>query len=427
MDNHIIKNYDSLSHSKERKVVLDLIETALHSIEPMQVLSTNVVLHDNTLSIQDKTFDLKQYERIFIVAFGKGSAGIAKIMEEKLGDRLTAGWDIDVVPQEFKKIHFTLGTHPLPSQPNIDFTKQVIEGLGQLTKKDLVLVVICGGGSVMFEMPYKIDLNKLIEVNKGLLKSGATISEMNVIRKHLSQTKGGGFAAKLYPATIASLIFSDVPGNDLTVIASAPTVKDPTTLGEVHKISMRYNLDQYVSLKDEDFHETPKDDSYFANVHNIMLLSNRTALEAMLKKGQELGYKTVIASDSMQGEAKKVGMQLLNMSEPGQITLFGGETTVKVSGTGKGGRNQELVLAALQYLDDKTTIASFDSDGWDFYELCGAIGDKATIQKAKTMGENWQTYLANDDSYTFLTKVGDGILTGKLESNVSDLMIVMRV
>lgn len=421
-----IKNFDALAKTPERKVILELIEVAFTAIQPQHVLSKSVSLENNILTIQDKTFQLANFERIFLIGFGKGSAGIAKVLEGRLGDKLTDGYVIDVVQTEFSKIRFTLGTHPLPSEENLRFTQTALEGVGQLTEKDLVLVVICGGGSVMFEKPYKINLGTLTMVNKALLRSGATISEMNVIRKHLSSTKGGGLAKLLYPAHIASLIFSDVPGNDLSVIASGSTVKDPTTLSEAMDLLAKYNLTQSLPLSPEDFIETPKEDKYFEQVTNMFILSNVTALEAMQKKAQELGLPAVIYSDRMQGDAKEVGKQLIDIAKPGEILLVGGETTVKVVGSGQGGRNQELVLAALSSLDEKTIIASFDSDGWDFFEEAGAIGDYLTIQKSQEMGLDRQAFLDNDDSYGFFTKVEDGILTGKLESNVSDLMIVYK-
>lgn len=422
----LIKNFDALAKNPQRKIVLELIESALEAIEPQKVLENSISLENTILKIQDKTFDLQNFDRVFLIGFGKGSAGIAKIVEEKLGDKLTAGFDIDVVPAEFKKIKFTLGTHPLPSEQNLRFTQETLDGLGQLTEKDLVVIVICGGGSVMFEKPHKINLGTLTMLNKALLRSGATISEMNVIRKHLSATKGGGLAKLLYPATVASLIFSDVPGNDLSVIASGSTVQDPTTLQNALDFLEKYHITKELPLTPEDFEETPKENKYFEKVANIMILSNVTALDAMKKKAEELGVTATIGSDKMQGDAKEVGKQLIDMAKPGEILLVGGETTVKVIGNGEGGRNQTLVLAALPYVGENTIIASFDSDGWDFFELAGAIGDSLTVQKAQELGLDTTSFLNNDDSYHFLTQVGDGILTGKLESNVSDLMIVYK-
>lgn len=426
VEGHTIQNYDALASTPERKLVLSLIDEAFRSIKPQSVMEKHFRIENNTLTLLDQSFSLNNFERVFLIGFGKGSSGIVKIIEDKLGDTLTAGYDIDVVDETFHKVQYTKGTHPLPSQTNIDYTKKVLENVTNLTEKDLVLVVICGGGSVLFEAPFKIDLETLTATNKALLMSGATISEMNVIRKHLSSVKGGGLAKHLYPATVASLIFSDVPGNDLSVIASAPTVKDPTTMEMVKEIVAKYKIKDTVHLTDDSFTETPTEDMYFEKVHNLMFVSNLTALHAMQEKAKALGYEAIIHSDKMQGDAKTIGQEVLQLAQAGKIILIGGETTVKVTGNGKGGRNQALVLGALPFIADNTLLASFDSDGWDFYELAGAIGDRHTVEKAEKLGLAIKAFLDNDDSYTFFDAVGDGIKTGKLESNVSDLIVIFK-
>lgn len=421
-----IKNFDSLAISPERKIVLTLVEEAFSAISPTKVMDNHFTVTENTLVIQGKSYDLSFYKRIFLVGFGKGSSGITKYIEQKLGEKLTQGFDIDVVDETFQKILYTKGTHPLPSSENLAYTEHVLQSLGHLTETDLVVVVICGGGSVLFEKPKTLSLEQLISLNNALLKSGATISEMNVIRKHVSLVKGGKLAEKLFPASIVSLIFSDVPGNDLSVIASGPTVKDLSTLTTVHEILAKYHLES-LGLHDEDFEETPKEDTYFKNVSNILMVSNSTALNAMQHKAKELGITATIFSDKLQGNAKTMGEELISKAKVHEILLAGGETTVHVTGKGKGGRNQSLVLGALPYVVDGTTIiVSFGSDGWDFIDLAGAIGDIHTVQKAKSLDLDPKIFLNDDNSLEFFTKVGDGIITGKLESNVSDLMIVYK-
>lgn len=422
-----IKNYDTLATNDNRKVVLDLIETAYASIAPEEVFKKDFSLDGKILTIQGKTYDLNNFERIFLVGFGKGSAGNCKILEEKLGDLLTEGYDIDVVEDpSFAKAHYTKGTHPLPSQENFDYTKNVIEKLSGLTEKDFVFIITCGGGSVLFEAPHKLDLNQMIEVNKALLHCGANITEMNAIRKHLSKVKGGGLAKLLYPATTVNLIFSDVPGNDLSVIASAPLVKDTTTIRQAIAIYEKYKLDTYNVFSTSDFVETPKEDKYFEKVSNVLMLSNLTALNAMEKKARQLGYEVHVMTDRLQGDSRTMGEKLINETPNGQILLAGGETTLKVTGHGKGGRNQALVSSALPYIKGGTVLASFGSDGWDFYELAGGIVDADTLKKCEEMNVDAKDYLKDDNSYEFLMKVGDGINTGKQNSNVSDLFIVLK-
>ncbi len=422
----LIQNFDALATSQERKICLELIEAALSSIQPEHVIQKTISLNNDTLSIQDTQLNLNEFERIFLIGFGKGSASLSRQIENLIGNFLTEGYVIDLKPENFSKIELTLGAHPLPSKENFLFTKKVVERLKNLTEKDLVLIVIAGGGSALFVNPYKVSLEKLIEANKMLLKSGATISEMNVVRKHLSLVKGGGLAKLLYPAQIVSIIASDVPGNDLSVIASGPTVKDTTTKGDAFDILKRYNLWEKLNLSIEELLETPKEDMYFRNISNILILSNQTALEAMEQKAVEAGYKTLIESYKLQGDAKTVGKMLIDKTPTKTILLAGGETTLKVEGKGQGGRNQELVLNALPTIPNDITIASFDSDGWDNSPHAGAIADITTLEKAKSLNLILEEFLQNNNTFPFFQKVGDGIITNRLPSNVSDLMIVIK-
>ena len=421
-----IKNYEALATSTERKIVLDLIEAAVASIQPELILRKNFSLQNKTLTIQDKALNIDEYERIFLIGFGKGSAKIASIIEKVLGDLLTKGYVIDVTSENFSKIDFTLGTHPLPSQANIDFTKNVVDKLSNLSEKDLVLIVTCGGGSVMFEKPYSLTLDRMIEVNRALLHSGADIHEMNAVRKHLDIVKGGDFAKIVYPATVFNMIFSDVPGNDLSVIASGPTVKDKTTVEDTLNVLKKYHIEEKLKLLPTDFIEFPKDEKYFEKVQNILMLSNLTALEAMKQKAIDLHNTAKIFSDEFQADAGEAGKKLIGEAPPHSVLLTGGETSLKVTGSGKGGRNQHLVLAALPYISNGTVIASFDSDGWDNTPACGAIADFQTVEKAKSRNLDFKKYLDDNNSFAFFKAVGDAILTDRLPTNVSDIMIVFK-
>jgi glycerate 2-kinase len=329
-----IKNSTTLATSDKRKVALTLLEAAFSSIQPKNVLENSFFRQSNILKISSAEIDLDKYKRVFMIGFGKGSAGIAKIIEQKIVDKITDGYVIDATKENFTKLHFTLGTHPLPSEQNITFTNTVLENIQNLTEQDLVLIVICGGGSAMFEAPYALDLPQLSEIFDKLLKSGADITEMNVIRKHLSKVKGGGLAKHLFPAKVVSMIFSDVPGNNLSTIASGPTVKNDKTMEDVHTILQKFNLPEIEQQKDI-FTESPLDDKYFANVSNVIMLSNQTALHAIEETAKQLGYPTRVYSDKFQGEAKTAGKILLEEAKQGEILLAAGETTVKVKGKRK--------------------------------------------------------------------------------------------
>ncbi|HVZ11749.1 MAG TPA: DUF4147 domain-containing protein, partial [Patescibacteria group bacterium] len=313
-----INNFDELAKSPERKIILELVEAAFDSIQPDQVFA-DITVHQDILKIHQNEFNLADFNRIFILGFGKGSAGNAKRLESLLGERLTAGYVIDTEGDEFKKIEFTQGTHPLPSQTNFEFTQKILTKLKGLSRRDLVLIVVCGGGSAMLVHPHSITLDQKINVGKALLKSGANITEMNAVRKHLSDVKGGGLALALYPATIATMIFSDVPGNDLSVIASGPTVEDKTTIADAKNIIKKYNLEAELNLPDSAFVETPQDKIYFENVHNIIVLSNQTALAAMQKRAKELGYMANIFSDRFESDAKEAAKKLISATHLNSI------------------------------------------------------------------------------------------------------------
>ncbi|HMS22463.1 MAG TPA: DUF4147 domain-containing protein [Candidatus Levybacteria bacterium] len=423
-----IKNVSTLSTTNERKIVLELVEAAFMSIQPNHVMNNNFKLIGNMLTISDQSFDISLFERVFLVGFGKGSAGIAKIIEEKLGEKLTEGHVIDTNPEQFTKIHFTNGSHPLPSTINAAFTQALLKRLAtlQLNERDLVLVVICGGGSAMLVAPNKISLDQKIEVNKELLKSGATISEMNTVRKHLSEVKGGGLAKALFPSRVVSLIFSDVPGNDLSVIASGPTVYDEGTVADAKAIIEKYNMQKVLPFALDSLLETPKEKSLFQNITNIIMLSNNSALSAMQDKAHIFQIDAEIYSDKFEHEAKTAGKTLIELTKPKSILLAGGETTVHVAGGGAGGRNQEVVLGTLEDMPESTILCSFDSDGWDNSKLAGAIGDTSTKTRAEELQLDINTSLQKNDSLVFFEKVGDGIETGRLPSNVSDLFIVYK-
>lgn len=421
----LIKNFDELATSPERKQVLEIIEAGLESIQPDAVIQKNIYIDDNKLNVAHKSYDLAQFERIFLLGFGKGSAGISKIIESTLGDRLVDGYVIDTTEEKFEKLHFTLGTHPLPSKENQAFTQKVLTKFVDLTEKDLVLVVICGGGSAMLTNPLRITIEQLISVNKALLHSGADIQHMNIVRKHLDSVKGGGLAKALHPAYTVSLIFSDVPGNDLSFIASGPTVIDTTTVDDAKKLIEQYSMDEQLPFLEAALIETPKEEKVFETVHNAIILSNNTALDAMKDKALTLGLNVVTLSDRLQGFADEVALKLLAETKPKTLLLAAGETTVKVTGDGKGGRNQELVLHGLANLDG-SIIASVDSDGWDNTPFAGAIGDASTLTKARERGVEIDDYAKNNNSYAFFEKVGDAVITDRLASNVSDIMIVLR-
>ncbi len=419
----LIQNYNELAITPQRKTLLEIIETGLASIQPEENFRKTVQFQNNVLTILDENYDLNNFEHVYLVGFGKGSAKNSKLMEDLLGERLNEGYVIDTKGEDFKTIKFTEGTHPVVSQQNVDFTFNVMDRFSKMTDKDLVLVVVCGGGSAMFEHPHTVSIEQKIEIEKALLKSGANIIEMNKIRQHLSDVKGGGFAQILYPATVATLIYSDVPGNDITYIASGPTVKVESTIDDAMALVRQFNIPD---VTPDTFINNPHDDKYFEKVKNHIVLSNLTILNAMKAKAEENSIQTRILSDKFQGEAKDAALQFLNEQQGQGMLLAGGETTVTAGGNGKGGRNQEAVLSALLNLPNNTIFSFFDSDGWDNSEAAGALCDSETQRKVNEKNINAQDYLDRNDSFPFFQLTGDAIMTGRLPSNVADVMVVWK-
>jgi glycerate-2-kinase len=376
-----------------------------------------------------KKLKLEKYKRVFIVGIGKGSAlasiTLAKILDKKLTKCVALDVEKPAINSKFLILNFEFfkGTHPLPSRQNIAASREIIKLAESLEKGDLLITFICGGGSALF-CGSELELIASKTVFKKLTEAGADIFELNTIRKHISEVKGGGFAQIAYPADVISLIASDVLGNDLSMVASGPTVLDKTTIKDAEKILKKYKIKGLKLI------ETPKDKKYFKNVKNILFVSNKDALLAMAEKAKKLGFKPKIASFMLKGEAKNALVRLVEKTKSGQAVLAGGETTVKmkkVSGSkyevlGKGGRNQEAVLGALR---DGAIILSFASDGHDNTEAAGAVGDVLTLKKAEKIKLNPKTFLKNHDSFNFFKKTGDLIYADKKSFNVADLMLVL--
>lgn len=426
----IIKNKQELcaENGALRADALSIVEAGLEAVDTKSLLQRKLRLQDGSLCFPDGSnlSDLKceLYERIFFIGIGKCALDGAEVIEEILGDQLTAGIAIDVRPGALKKIRSFVGTHPLPSEANIAATKEILKMVEGLNERDLVLVLISGGGSALLSLPASanLDCNDLIQTTDELTRNGADIYELNTVRKHLSAVHGGGLAKLLFPANVVSLIFSDVLGNDISVIASGPTVLDQTTVADARNVLEKYFGD---SGRVELF-ETPKEAKYFERVNNILFVSSHDALEAMREKARLLGYEAKIVTDTLSGEAKQVGKNLLAQKlEPKTCLIYGGETVVRVSPGGKGGRNQELVLSALSDIGEDLVLIAFASDGWDNTPHAGALADRAMFLKSQNLGLNIQDFLARSDSFDFWQTCGGALCTGRLGSNVSDLVIMI--
>ena len=425
-----IKNFQKLAVNDLRKKALKIAEAGLEAIDTQKVIRGRIKLQKNSLVIDQKTFSLKNTKNIYVVAIGKCAGEAALALEKVLGQKIKAGIALDVKKVSGLKIVRSLaGSHPFPSDRNTKATTQIINLIKNLNRDDLILFVISGGGSTLLCGPKKGTCQEETLIVKKLMDSGAAIDEINTVRKHLSVARGGYLAKYAYPAKSIALIFSDVVGNNLQFIASGPTVKDTTTIKDALRIIDKYNVQKICPLENCGLVETPKDEDFFKPVTNIIFVSGEVALTAMAQTAKKMGYKVKICASCLKGEARSIGSKIaseINRAKPKTVLLYGGETTVNVKGEGKGGRNMELAISALNHLGENSLILPFASDGIDNTELAGAICDKITLAKVSKLGIKPLNYLVENNSYFFFKKTGDYILTGKTGSNVSDLVIAIK-
>ncbi len=434
-----------------RKALEAIFRAGLQAVDPEEAVRRHVELMGNRLRVGERSYPLEDFRRIIVTGAGKGTAPMAKALEEILGDRLSAGWIIVKYGHglPLKKIQVMEAGHPMPDQAGLEAASFILDRLRECTAADLVLCAFSGGGSALTPtlLP-PLSLSDKQKTTQLLLGCGATINELNAVRKHLSAGKGGQLAKTAYPATVVSLFLSDVIGDPLDVIASGPTVPDPSTFADCLKIFERYGLTQALPepvlelLKKGAqglIEDTPKaGDAVFARVQNLVVGSNRAALIAAAAEARALGYEPMILSSYIQGEAREIALALAGIGKEMTVTgnpvsppaciLAGGETTVTIRGPGKGGRNQELALAAAIALEGWPRIAllSAGTDGTDGpTDAAGAFADGNTCKEALQKGINPGEYLKNNDSYNFFAPLDLLYKTGPTRTNVMDLMCLL--
>ena len=380
--------------------------------------------------------------RTVIIGAGKASGAMAKALED--------AWDgpLDgVVVTRYgyrlptERLEVVEAAHPVPDAAGREAARRVFKAVQGLTEDDLVLALISGGGSALLAAPAEgISLEDKQAVNKALLASGATISEMNTVRKHLSAIKGGRLARAAYPAKVVALMISDVPGDDASIIASGPTVPDPSTNADAIAIVEKYGIDLPPAVRQvlETIEETPKSgDKCFDKVENVMIATPQASLEAAAAVARDAGVTPVILGDSIEGESRDVGLVHAGIArqcamrgqpmEPPCVLISGGETTITLKGDGKGGPNTEFLLALAIALDGMENIYALagDTDGVDGSEdNAGALIYPDTLKRAEAAGISAKAMLANNDPYTFFKGIGDLLETGPTMTNVNDLRLV---
>ena len=446
---------NSLRQSSRGDDICQILAAAINSADPGGAIRNHVSLDDHQLIIDSKIYNLELNKRVFVIGAGKAVVPMAAAVLNILGDRVTAGFVIT------KKGHLSgadinqgvpvsiiEANHPIPDQLNLEASEKLLSLINHLNSDDLVLCLLSGGASaLLMKPPAGISLHDL-QVTTGLLLScGADIGEINTIRKHLDEIKGGGLAKLVSPASLVSLILSDVVGDSLDSIASGPTVADPTTFQDAWKILIKYRLaDQLPSSVVSHIQaglvgKLPESlklgNLILDHVQNIIVGNNTTALLAGQRTAISSGFTTKLLISSLQGEASQAGQSLsasaksffsspIDIPRPACL-IAGGETTVTIRGSGTGGRNQELALGAVNSLsgDQSLILISLATDGEDGpTDAAGAVATNQTYKAGLSLGHIPLEYLANNDSYHYFECLGDLIKTGPTLTNVNDLVFI---
>jgi len=448
----LIENGETPDIRRGRDLALLCLEQAVNAADPKRLIKAKVKVKKDRLQVGGCTFDLGKFKHVYVVGGGKAGAKMSQAIEEILGKHVTAG--VVNIPygtsQKTNVIELNEASHPVPDKAGVDGTLRIMSLAEQAKKDDLVICLISGGGSSLMPLPQEgISLIDKQALTNALLKSGAAITEINTVRKHLSAFKGGWLAKKAYPATLLNLVLSDVMGDPLDSIASGPTVPDTSTFSDARRILKKYGLWLKIPVSIRKIlskgtrgllQETPKpNDLVFEKVSNFVIGNNRTACLVAIDFLGSKGLNTLLLADTLAGEAKEVGKALAKLASEGFVCndlhrslgiIAGGETTVTVRGKGMGGRNQELALSAALNLNEseESVIASFSTDGIDGpTDAAGAIIDGSTLKRARQLGLDPEKYFANNDSYNFFSKLGDLIYTGSTGTNVNDLSVIITL
>ncbi len=428
-----------------------IFRAALDAADPRAAVHRAIRRVDHRLQVGAREYDLGRVRRVYVIGFGKASAAMAQAIEEICGDRIERGL-ISVkygYGAPLEKIQLQEAGHPLPDENSLRGARKILDLLNEAGEDDLVFCLISGGGSALLELPAEgVSLDDLRETTDALLRSGATINEMNALRKHLSQVKGGQLARRAHHAQIISLILSDVIGSPLDTIASGPTAPDSTTFSNAWSVIERRRLQDLLPAPVRHFIQrgvrgeildTPKaDDPIFARVQNVIIADNAMACDAAIHAAKERGFNPLLLSAFVQGEAREmakvfaaIAEEIAHSNHPAArpaCVIAGGETTVTVRGSGKGGRNQELALAAaieIAGMED-VVIMSAGTDGTDGpTDAAGAIADGTTLARAEKLGLDAHAFLSNNDAYNFFKPLDDLIITGPTNTNVNDVMMVL--
>lgn len=430
---------------------LRIFKAALRAADPVQAVLRHARREKEILIVDDRRFHLKSFRNIYVIGAGKASARMAEAIERLLGARITGGLinTTHNAGARLRRIEINECGHPIPDRRGVAGAERIAQIASETGAGDLIICLISGGASALLPLPAPpITLAEKQKTTQLLLHSGANIHEINCVRKHLSLIKGGQLARLAYPATLVTLILSDVIGehsDNWGVIGSGPTTPDRTTFADARAILEKHGIWKKVPTAVRDRirsapQETPKHrDKIFAEMHGVMIGSNAMAVDAAAEEAKRLGYNTLVLSTYVQGEAREVARvhsaiakEIRASGRPiprPACVITGGETTVTVRGKGLGGRNQEFALSAAIEIAgywDEFLILSAGTDGIDGHtDAAGAMADCSTLFRAKALGLDAAASLANNDSYHFFDALGDLIKTGPTGTNVADIQLIL--
>ncbi|WP_254271007.1 glycerate kinase type-2 family protein [Haloarcula marina] len=447
----MIRNRDTLPATPSATLALDCLEAGIEAADPRRVVSERVSLSGDVLRVQDSAYDLSAFDRVLVLGGGNAAGYVAAALETVLGDRIDDGAVVTDNPVETDRVRVLDGDHPVPTASGVESTRQMLELAESAGPNDLVLAVVTGGGSALMAAPADpVELADLQAVTESLLGAGASIDEINAVRKHLSAIKGGRLAHRLGDARVAGLLFSDVIGDDLSVIASGPLVADDTTYEDALDVVETYDLDVPSAVRrrltdgaDGTYPETPKaGDPALDGVEIHVLANNDTALSAAAEVAEERGYTPLVLGSRVRGEAREAGKVVVGIAEsaaavgepvdPPGVLLSGGETTVTIrgDGDGRGGPNQEFALscaierhgAVARGSADDVVVASADTDGIDGNSAyAGALVSGGTVDDRTAA----RRALAENDAEGYLDANDALVETGPTTTNVNDLRVVV--
>ena len=421
-----------------RKHALQIFRAALEATDPYAAVLRHFQFDGRILIAGRRRYKMADFDRVQVIGAGKASAAMARAVEHVLG-RLIKGGVVNVpdgTAAKLRRIALHPAGHPIPDERGVEGTRRILQIAQDAGPRVLLICVISGGASALLPAPASpMTLAVKQEITRQLLNAGATIHELNTVRKHLSLIKGGQLAAAAFPATMITLILSDVIGDDVDVIGSGPTAGDSSTLEQARSVLRKYG----VEIQTDALRETPRTgDPRLGRAQNLIVGGNRLAMDAAALKARDLGYRTLVLSSCVEGETREIaGMhaaivkEILATGRPVRrpaCILSGGETTVTVRGKGRGGRNQEFVLAAAIALErfGPATIFSAGTDGLDGpTDAAGAIADERTLARARNLNLDARAFLDNNDSYHFFGPLDALIKTGPTGTNVMDVRILL--